>query len=637
MLIDYNQRFCAADPVLFREALIEQMLAVLIGKAKANVLLVGPAGVGKTRVVEDLARRIATGDPLIPDQLKDHTVFELPISDIVAGAGLVGALEAKVAAIVDYASDPGRKVIVFMDEIHQIVGGTIGAKDSVYAKIAQILKPALARGDLRVIGATTTQEARALDEDPAFARRFSRLVVDELTPTQTREVLSRIRTGLMTHYRHQVLVADDVLDVVVRVADESGRADLHRPDSAITLLDRAMANRVLEQRRLINETEQQILEAAAAGDTNRLSSLKALTASLQTSSVPLTETRVRGVAQQLLTGNATKPPFDAAELRAELLGALRGQDAVLDRLVDQLAREELNVFARTTPIAWMLAGASGVGKTEAAKIIAQRLTGQEPITLNMAEYHDSHLINRIIGAPAGYVGSDSNAELPFDSLESNPHRVILLDEFEKSAPAVQRLFLSVLDQGHLRTSRGRSQDFSKALVIATTNAAREALDGASLGFAAAPRQIDAKSLNRALADHFDPELLGRFSLVVGFNPIEATTYADIVSSTYQRQRERILTNRPRLAPVLPAAIPDEELHRIVEATHVLSQGARPAVKAVRTYIEDTLLAHQAQLPTQPANQPATQLSAPAATRAAATGQPEGPACPQEGSDDETGM
>ncbi|MGH3999953.1 MAG: AAA family ATPase, partial [Pseudonocardiaceae bacterium] len=194
------------------------------------------------------------------------------------------------------------------------------------------------------------------------------------------------------------------------------------------------------------------------------------------------------------------------------------------------------------------------------------------------------------------------------------------------------------DQGHLRTSRGRLQDFSKALVIATTNAARESLDGASLGFAAAPRQIDAKSLNRALADHFDPELLGRFSLVVGFNPIDATTYADIVSSTYHRQRDHILANRPRLAPVLPAAIPDHELSRIVEATHIVSQGARPAVKAVRTYIEDMLLSHQAQSTSQSASQPASQpVGQPAATdQPAGPSEPAVPAGPVERSDDERG-
>ena len=185
-----------------------------------------------------------------------------------------------------------------------------------------------------------------------------------------------------------------------------------------------MANRVLEQKRLI-------AVASAAGDTAAVQALQAIPC------VPLTETRVVDVARRLVTGNAMKNVFDVALLSAALTERLQGQDSVLTTLVDQIAREQLEVFPRTAPVAWLFAGASGVGKTETAKVISEHLAGQEPIVLNMTEYHHDSSISRIIGAPPGYIGSDSNAELPFDSLESNPHRVILLDEFEKADRSVQ--------------------------------------------------------------------------------------------------------------------------------------------------------------------------------------------------------
>lgn len=260
--------------------------------------------------------------------------------------------------------------------------------------------------------------------------------------------------------------------------------------------------------------------------------------------------------------------------------------------MDRLTREELNLFPTKTPTTWLFAGASGVGKTETVKLIAEGMTGMEPIILNMTEFHSAWSTSKILGAPPGFVGSDSNQELPFDTLESNPHRVILLDEFEKADKAVQRLFLSAFDEGYIRNAHGKMLDFSKALVICTTNAAQEALDGRMIGFGSNPKSISNQSLTRALQQAFDAELLGRFSLVVGFNPIDRETYRQIMAADYERQRERIVEAKPRLAQTLPASMPDDELRAIEEATYVESQGARPARKAVRIWIEDHLLVAQ---------------------------------------------
>ncbi|UJW28837.1 AAA family ATPase [Saccharothrix sp. AJ9571] len=576
-LVDYNKNFENADPTMFRDTLIEQVLSVLISKNKPNVLLKGSAGVGKTKIVEDIARRIALGDTLIPDQLKDHTIYELPITSIIAGSGIVGSLEERVNGILEFASDPRNKAILFIDEIHQITGGSSSHSDPTSRKISQILKPALARGDLSVIGATTSTESRALDEDPAFARRFTQLIVDELSVEQTLAVISTVRPGLMAHYRHQISVPDDVLADTVKIAEANSRAGQHRPDNAITLLDRAMADRVLEQKKLI-------VQAENAGDTALVQTLRSLR------QVPLTATRVLDVAKRLMTGNAQRPRFDVATLHATLTNRLQGQDNVLSQLTDCLARRELDLFPSATPMTWLLAGASGVGKTETAKIIAEQMTGTEPIILNMTEYHSEWSTAKIIGSPPGYVGSDSHQELPFDTLESNPHRVILLDECEKADKAVQRLFLSAFDEGYIRNAHGKVLDFSKALVICTTNAARDSLDGRPIGFVSAPKTFSHQSLTRDLTKYFDAELLGRFSLVVGFNPVDEETYRKILASDYARQRERILDAKPRLAHTLPPEMPDDTLRAITESTYVDSQGARPAGRAVRTWIEDLLLA-----------------------------------------------
>lgn len=579
MLVDYNAKFASADPTMFRDTLIEQVISVLISKNKPNALLKGPAGVGKTKIVEDIARRIALGDTLIPDQLKDRTIYELPINNLIAGTSYRGQLEEKIKSVVEFASNPKNKVILFIDEIHQITGGS-GTNSTHEARmISQILKPALARGEMSVIGATTSTESRAFDDDPAFSRRFTQLIVDELTSEQTLSVLGTARAGLVAHYRHQIAVSDEVLAQTVKIADENSRAGQHRPDSAITLLDRAMADRVLEQKRLIAKAE-------ADGDTAMVQVLQSVP------QVPLTENRVLDVAKRLMTGNAQRPDFDVDVLRQTLGERLQGQDDVLDKLVDRLAREELELFPTKTPTTWMLAGASGVGKTETAKIIAEQMTGMEPIILNMTEYHTPSDTAKIVGAPPGYVGSDSNQELPFDTLESNPHRVILLDEFEKADKAVQRLFLSAFDEGYIRNAYGKQLDFSKALVICTTNAARESLSGNHIGFGSAPVKPSNRSLNKALAEFFDAELLGRFSLIVGYNPIDEDAYRQIMAADYARQRARILDAKPRLGKHLPDAIADDELRAIAETTYVDSQGARPAKKAVRTWIEDQLLAAQ---------------------------------------------
>lgn len=571
MLINYNETYKSATPALFRDEIVTQTMSIISSSRKPNALLVGPAGVGKTAIVEEIARRIANKEASVPPQLANTTIYELPIATLVAGAGVVGDLENRITEIIKFAQDVNNDALLFIDEIHLIAD----SNNTTYAKIAQILKPAMARGYIRVIAATTMGEAKKLDDDPAFKRRFSSVIVDELTREQTRDILDIVLPGMLTHYQNKVTVAPDVLDEIVMTADRLMSTG-HRPDTAITLLDRALSHSVISHHAAIQE-------ALASGNTTSAQMLQQIT------HIPLTAKRLNTIAMLLVTGQSQPPHLDVTALQTEL-SRLRGQEEVLPRIVDALRRRELNIFPSTRPTSWLFAGASGVGKSETATIISSMVTGQKPIILNMAEYHDSASINRIIGSPTGYVGSDSAKERPFDTLASNPYRVIVLDEFEKADMSVQRLFLSALDTGEIQMANGPAVDLSRCIVIATTNAGRQKLSGSQMGFGDHKHSVSKQSLTKELQKSFDAELLGRFDDLIAFMPLGADDYAQILRDEYDRQVKRICAERPDLSF---DPIDDDTIARLVDETWLVDQGARPAIRAIRALIEDTLLAQAA--------------------------------------------
>ena len=571
MLINYNETYKSATPALFRDEIVTQTMSIISSSRKPNALLVGPAGVGKTAIVEEIARRIANKEASVPPQLANTTIYELPIATLVAGAGVVGDLENRITEIIKFAQDANNDALLFIDEIHLIAD----SNNTTYAKIAQILKPAMARGYIRVIAATTMGEAKKLDDDPAFKRRFSSVIVDELTREQTREILDIVLPGMLNHYQNKVTVAPDVLDEIVITADRLMSTG-HRPDTAITLLDRALSHSVISHHAAIQE-------ALASGNTTSAQMLQ------QINHIPLTAKRLNTIAMLLVTGQSQPPHLDVTALQTEL-SRLRGQEEVLPRIIDALRRRELNIFPSTRPTSWLFAGASGVGKSETATIISSMVTGQKPIILNMAEYHDSASINRIIGSPTGYVGSDSAKERPFDTLASNPYRVIVLDEFEKADMSVQRLFLSALDTGEIQMANGPAVDLSRCIVIATTNAGRQKLSGSQMGFGDHKHSVSKQSLTKELQKSFDAELLGRFDDLIAFMPLGADDYAQILRDEYDRQVKRICAERPDLSF---DPIDDDTIARLVDETWLVDQGARPAIRAIRALIEDMLLAQAA--------------------------------------------
>ena len=564
MLVDYNDRFAATDPALFRDGVVAETMGALISQRKPNALLIGPAGAGKTAIVEEIARRIETKDASVPERLAHTRVMELPLAAIVAGSGIVGEIEQKLTAVIDYASDPQNDVVLFIDEIHQLV-----SRSETYSKMAQILKPALARGDLRVIGATTNQEARSLMNDPAFNRRFTRVIVDELTAEQTVTILELVWPRMNEHYGRRIALAPDTLKNVVAIADELGGASQHRPDNAITLLDRSCADATIRSRKAIAE----------ATDPK-------LAAQLAQLPIPVKTMHIRQVAMRQATGHSVPDTLDLEALD-DALERIKGQDRAIEKVRHALRRRDLGIFQDKRPCSMLFAGPSGVGKSEVARIVSDVLFHERPITLNMCEYADAASINKIIGSPQGYVGSDWNNELPFDTLDANPYRLILLDEFEKADRSVQRLFMSALEDGYVTTNLNKTIDFSHAIIVATTNAGHSTGASRACGFMTQSTTPD-DTMAHDLSAWFDTELLNRFQVLTTFSAIDRATYATILADDWAREAARIKATRPDID--LADELDDETLERLVNASYTPEFGARPAQRAVEQAIEETLLA-----------------------------------------------
>lgn len=557
-LIDYNAKFKTATPVSFRESIINEVYAILLADKKPNALLVGPAGVGKTAIVQEIARQLANNDPIIPDSLKDMHIYELPLSSLVAGGSLVGQIEERTKNILEFAMKAKNHAILFIDEIHQLEGS-----DTTYSKVAQILKPALARGDLHVIGATTTQESRDLMRDPAFNRRFSNITVDELTKEQEVIILQNALPRLLKHYNYAVDIQDNLLQNIVDISDNILRPKTHRPDSGLTLLDRAFGEAIVNKKQQLikmqnNPAVLQVLKNDPKAHVNL--------------------NNLNKIAQKIVTGSSIKPNVTKAELTTNLSPVL-GQDSAIKEITSSILIHQLGIFDNNKPFSFLLMGPSGVGKTMVSNIISETFTKTKPITLNLTEYNSSASINRIIGSPAGYVGSDSHQELPFDSLESNPYQVILLDEFEKADPAVQRLFMRVLDEGKLQLANNHVIDFSKTIIFATTNASHTRTSMNTIGFEGS----NAKPSDK-LKNDFDTELLNRFSRIVEFNSIDKESFKHIMQEEYAKLYPKL----SKITINAKAKLSTEILDSLADKYYDASFGARPVKHALESYVQSLL-------------------------------------------------
>lgn len=559
-LINYNDEFKDSDPILFRDHLISEMYAVLLAKQKPNVLLVGPAGSGKTALAQEIGREIANKEQAVPSELYKMTVYELPLSSLVAGSSFVGALEEKVNAIINFAETTDS--IIFIDEIHLL----INSHNSSYSEIAQILKPALARGKMHVIGATTTQEARDLLADPAFNRRFSQINVNEITQEQELTLLQKALPSLSQHYHNKVVVPPDLLKTVVTISDEVLRPRTHRPDSGLTLLDRVMGEAIANQQYSISVLQK-------ANNTVAANAIKKI------NQIQLDSNMIEQTATKIVSGMESQPTLNKQSL-ADALAPVMYQDEAKEKISKLLLTNQLGIFNPEQPLSMLLVGSSGVGKTMISRLVANYVTNTEPIVLNMAEYNSDMALTRILGSSAGYVGSDSHAELPFDILDSNPYQVILLDEFDQSSPAVQRLFMRVLDEGKLQLANNHMIDFSKSIIFITTNGNNSNFGEHTVGF----NQESHADATEDLRSVFEDKVINRFSAVINFNSLTKEQFIDIMKENYA---DLIIKLRHKVTG-LPDELSDDELNELANKFYRPEFGARPAKKALEYYVQNKM-------------------------------------------------
>lgn len=558
----------AYDKALFRDKIITKMLTSLHEIKHPNVLLIGEAGTGKTQLVEELARRIELESDTLPKYFQDKIIYELPINSLVAGGSLVGEIEQRVKDILDFATNPDNNAILYIDEIHQLYSKTSSTQDT----IAQQLKPALARGDLHVIASTTTQEGRRLATDPAIQRRFSKITVPELTKEETLGILELVRPKYEKH--NEIIIPVDLLPEIVSLADEY--LNTARPDSALTLIDQASSDLYIRTAEISRST------GSPVGPL-----------SLQTVNLESTISQI--------TSHKTQKFLNVQDLETSIETVVKGQDEAVSAVANALIRRQVNIFPDKKPVSILLAGPTGTGKSELAKQIAKNIFGSENdlIYLNMTEYDNRWTLSKITGSPDGYVGSDSNNKLPFDDLETNPAQVILLDEFEKADQSVQNLFMQALDEGFFETQRHNRVDFSKAIVIATSNAGQIINNHVGFGMQSATSKKDDEL--KSLASDFKIELLNRFQHVIRVNSIDEDTYKSIVQTKYLELIESATENHPDWE-FSPKSFYDDDgkpldfefIDKITNDSYSQELNARPAKREVQKFIEDEIMKNPTQ-------------------------------------------
>ncbi|RBY81310.1 ATP-dependent Clp protease ATP-binding subunit [Blastococcus sp. TF02-09] len=599
------------DPVIGREAEIEQTVEVLSRRRKNNPVLIGEAGVGKTAIVEGIAAQIVEGD--VPETLRGRRVVEIDLTGLVAGTRYRGDFEERLKNVIDEIREHSDEVIAFIDELHTVVGA--GASEGS-GGAGNMLKPALARGELHIIGATTLDEYRRnIERDAALERRFQPILVAEPSVEDTVQILCGLRDRYEAH--HQVRFTDEAVVAAVELSDRY-ITDRHLPDKAIDLIDQAGARvrrrvktpptdlRGLEQEveRLQREKDQ----AVAAEQYERASSLRDEVAEAQQrleqarggegsgagSGVP--EVGVEDIAE--VVSRATGIPVSQLtqeemqrllDLEQRLHERVVGQDEAVEVVAEAVRRSRVGLGDPDRPIgSFLFLGPTGVGKTELARALAEALFGDEDrmIRLDMSEFQERHTVSRLVGSPPGYVGYEDAGQLT-EAVRRRPYSVVLFDEIEKAHPDVFNTLLQVLDDGRLTDSQGRTVDFRNTVIIMTSNLGSEAIVNAGrgpLGFTGEGTASDdlRSQVMRRLRESFRPEFLNRIDEIVVFQQLDSTQLERITELLLDETRRRLR------AQDIEVEFTPEAVSWLAERGFEPQFGARPLRRAIQREVDSRL-------------------------------------------------
>ena len=587
------------DAVVGREEEIERVIQILNRRQKNNPCLIGEPGVGKTAIAEGLAQRIVAGD--VPFKLRSKEVYLLDLTALVAGTQFRGQFESRMKGLIEEIRKMGN-VILVIDEVHNIVGAG-DAEGSMNA--ANILKPALSRGEIQVIGATTFTEYRKhIEKDTALERRFQPVTVNEPNMEDTLKILK----GIAHYYEqfHGVKIPEGILRQAVLLS-ERYITDRFLPDKAIDLIDEACSdlnlhdkniNRRMELRREIEDydKERELLQGAEEPDFERLAELKSLTIKAQTE---LDELCAQGDPQLTMDNLArvielwTKIPASRiredefrrlSELDKRLKEHIVGQDEAVEAVAAAIRRNRVGISPKHKPVSFIFVGPTGVGKTELVKQLAQDLFNSPDalIRFDMSEFMEKHSVSRIVGSPPGYVGYDEAGQLT-EKIRRKPYAVILFDEIEKAHPDVMNVLLQILDDGEITDSHGRKVNFENTVIVMTSNAGSERKEG-TVGFGHTVNEQNRDRAMKALGEFLRPEFLNRVDEVICFNRLDEKNFADIA---------HIMLDE------LQKSLEDKGLHftwdedvedYLVKKSYSATYGARNLRRTIQKELEDVMAA-----------------------------------------------
>lgn len=590
------------DNVIGREREIDRVIQILSRRQKNNPCLIGEPGVGKTAIAEGIAQRISSGD--VPYRLHDKTVYLLDMAALVAGTQFRGQFESRMKGLIEEVKRLGN-VILFIDEVHSIVG-TGDSEGSMSA--SNILKPALSRGEVQVIGATTFSEYRKyIEKDAALERRFQPVTVNEPTIADACRMLEGIKKYYEAH--HKIHVSDAMIRECVQLS-ERYITDRYLPDKAIDLLDEACAyastrNSALEEfEKLTDESaaaDLAVEEAESSSEkeenpdyekiaelkmnqmriSNRLEELKP-----QADAAQVTEKDLAQVIEVWTGIPASKieaTEFEKIRSLPEILSArVIGQEEAIKAVSAAIRRSRIHLSKRIRPASFIFVGPTGVGKTELVKVLGETLFDEnEPlIRVDMSEYMEKHSVSKLIGSPPGYVGFDEAGQLT-EKVRRRPYSVVLFDEIEKAHPDVMNILLQILDEGQIHDSQGRPVSFQNTVIVMTSNAGSTDRD-TGVGFNKTQAEISKDKAMKALGEFLRPEFLGRVDEVVVFNPLTEEDYGKIAALMLDEMREPLEEQGISLA-YKPAATA-----LIAKKAYGKKLGGRDIRKVIREEVEDPL-------------------------------------------------